>query len=482
MRVMAIETRKIPFGPANRNVDPSVLTVESEFLVNFFRDERGGINSRPGWSSNLGSVLPPRGHAQGIYWWEQKQIMIVVGGGEVARVDDQIVDTLACTRLTGDLLAPFKRVSFATDGTRLFMANGGRIVWTDGTTATAYVTDGDAPSFADDIAFIDGYLVSFDRGSNQWYWSDLNDPFTWNALDFASAAGNPDFIVALRIVNREVYLFGSKTLERWENSADSGEFQRIAGGFVEIGCGASESPVATDKGIYFLDNFKHFQVVDGGALKRVSTPYDKEIAKMDVISDCFGDRIEMHGRSFIVFTFPTADRTLAMDLATEEWCELSKWNSVIRRYERWDVYVYGFSPLWNQHLIGKRYEVNGFGQYSLFGSEYLADGDDAIRPAIRSGHVTHGTTKTKRNAEIRICARTGDGISSGTPQLMLRWKDNGRPWSNEFYLSLGDSGETDMVLRKQRCGIYRTRQYEIACSAPIPFVMGDCEEDLEFLR
>jgi hypothetical protein len=514
VRIMAIETRKIPLGPANRNVDPTLLSDECEFLMNCYRDEKGGYNVRPGRTPVEGVNALPLSF-QGLYWWDgvllndfpltEKRGCLagVVGGvpylfysfgfGTVTAED--IADATIAGPTTPRLNA-HDRVSFASNGRYLFMANGGRIVYIDSetllTTQTQFIADGDAPSFAEDLALLDGYLLAFDRNTNQWYFSDLNDPFTWNALDFASAAGNPDIIQALRVWNREIYLFGSSTIERWENSAETGDFQRIAGGFIEVGCSAPKSPVVTDTGIYFLDTFKHFQVISSGSLERISTPYDREVADMSVVDDCYGTRMEINGRTFLVFTFPTENRTLAMDLLTKGWCEFGRWNSALSRYDRWDMDAYGFSPAWNLHFIGARESEGLLALTSaLFvtndgalidENSYILSADNPIRPAIRSGHISYGTTKMKRNAEIRICARTGDGISSGTPQLMLRWRDNGRDWSNEFYLSLGEIGERNMVLRKQRCGMYRTRQYESACADAVPFVVGDCEEDLEFLR
>jgi len=69
------------------------------------------------------------------------------------------------------------------------------------------------------------------------------------------------------------------------------------------------------------------------------------------------------------------------------------------------------------------------------------------------------------------------------PKLMIRWRDNNRAnWSNEHYISLGNIGETDLILRLKRLGVFRTRQFELVVTDVVAASFGDAEVDITVLR
>src|SRR5262249_47735087 len=88
-------------------------------------DELGQTQKRPGLTQfiNLGTSAP----IDGLYWWEQQSIALVVSNGRIWKITDF---TGSVTELTGDALNSGVQVTFAPNGTTMVMANGGRMVTT----------------------------------------------------------------------------------------------------------------------------------------------------------------------------------------------------------------------------------------------------------------------------------------------------------------------------------------------------------------
>lgn len=63
------------------------------------------------------------------------------------------------------------------------------------------------------------------------------------------------------------------------------------------------------------------------------------------------------------------------------------------------------------------------------------------------------------------------------PKLLIRWRDEGKPnWSNYREISLGNSGQTEIIKKLRGLGRYRTRQYELVCTSKFPMTIALIEE------
>jgi hypothetical protein len=469
-----METVTIPITTgAYKNTDSTMLDEDSLSLYDCYLDEKEATNKRPGLASfvDTGSAFP----IDAVYWWSAKKMLIVVTRGLIFKIN---YPPAVPVNITGTQLQQNARVSFATDGNYLFMANGGAILYTDGTTLTTPISDLDAPTSTTHIAYIDGYLIA-NNGTNNFQYSDANNAFSWQALSTARAAGDPDIISALRILNREIYLFGSQSIEVWENKGAL-PFARIPGGFIQSGTAAPYSIVVVENGMFWLNNFRRFVQYSGKGVEEISTPYDREIQNFQFVSDCFGERIDISGQSFLAFHFPSANKTLVLNRNTNpnSWSEWCFWDGEAGQYNRWLANSYCYAEDWGLNLVGSRTTGK---VYRISSSLYDDDGSP-IRAARITGNISYNTLKNKRSEEIRIRAKRGAVSTSTTPQIMFRWRDdNKNSWSSEKWLSLGNLGETDLILKLRRNGVFRTRQYEIASTDSVPFIISQAEEDVTIL-
>lgn len=466
------------FRPVYRGVDGVELSDDNFYLMDGYRSQKGGTVSRPGSSTVYTHSSALGVGIDGLHYWQDKDQLVLVSGGEIVSLNHSGgVFGAAVSNPGTRYMLEGQRVSFAGDGTNLFLANGGRIVYISTSGTPAYLGDTDAPGNASHIAYLDTYILSNNIGSNRFYWSNVGTSSDWSALNFASAVGNPDPIVALHVFNREIYLFGKQTIEIWENDGNN-PFSRIPGGFIQSGCSAPHSVVNDDNYIYWFDHERRFVRFNGKTVERLSTPYDREVQGFSTVADCYAVRIPFESNNFIVFNFPAANRSLVFNQTVDEWGEWGKWISARGEYDRWIGGAYVYAEPWGKHIIGRRDKA----VLAEFSRSYLSDDGEVIRLARLTGHVDFGTLQNKRSNEFRIRARRGDGLSGSAGRITVRFKDNGRYWSQPRTISLGSLGEYDMVARLYRTGIFRTRQYEFIASDAVPVVFTAAEEDIEVLR
>lgn len=475
-----METVKLPLGsPVYRNVVGEEVADLNSRIVSGYIDELQGIHRQPGLSQLADLNLGANSEIDGLYWWEQQGYALCVSSQNVYKLTYSS-GTLTATQIgaTNTQLQTDTRVSFASDGDNVYMANGGKIVHTDGSSLTT-MGDSDAPDEVTHIAWLDGYLIANHASENRFYWSDVNNETSWNALSFASAAGNADYITSIKVVNREIYLIGPQTVEIWQNDGRT-PFSRIPGGFIQTGAIAPYSVVFNGRGLMWLDENRHFVEFDGRSSRRITSTYDREVQGFSSITDAIGDRVEIAGQPFIIFHFPGENKTLVYNVATEGWSEWGYYVGPGNSYSRWLGNNVIYAPAWGFHLVGDRSDS----LLHRMSPDYYDDNGAEIRLYHLTGHVDHGTHRRKRSREVRVRIRRGslDNSTTTDSYIMLRWRDDNQRWSNEHRISLGKIGESEIFRRIQTRGTYRTRQYELTCTDGVPVMYIDAEEDVDFLR
>lgn len=469
-----LETVKLPlFQSTYKNVDGVELNDANASLYNAYRTETGGIQGFPGLElikdlgiSNIHSI-------DALYFWKEQDCAIAVCNGAVIKLTYDGA-TMTATSLGGATLIPDKPVSFASTGAYLLMANGGPILYTDGTAAVAAIADADAPTAVSHVGYIDGYVLAAKVDTGQFYFSEISDPLDWSALDFASAERAPDNTVALYIFQGEIYLLGKDSIEVWHDDGNN-PFSPISGGAIEAGCGAPYAVVKDETGIYTIDDRKRFGRLSQRGFEPLSTAYDKVIQAMSSVEGATAYRIVIAGHSFIQWNFPEGNLTLLYNLIKEDWTELGEWVSASGAFDRWIGNNYCYWPKYNLHLVGSR------ATDEIYRMRPEVATVDSVNPRFhwKTGHLDFGTTKKKRCSAIRMTMKRGHGASSVTePKLFIRWKDNNRHVSNTHEISLGLAGDTEIVTSIFRTGIFRTRQYEIFGTPGVEIVMRDAEQDL----
>lgn len=178
----------------------------------------------------------------------------------------------------------------------------------------------------------DGFGLCNQAGTNDWFQSNLFDLSIWQALNFSSADAEPDNIMAIGDIYRQVYLLKQTNTEVWVNAGLPGfAFQRVDGVLIEVGCVAPYSVTRLGESIYFLSQNSQGQ----GIVKSITgyQPNDvspqalvNHFASFTTISDAIGYAYQQSGHTFYVLVFPTADETWVLDVTASALAGVPMWH------------------------------------------------------------------------------------------------------------------------------------------------------------
>jgi hypothetical protein len=371
-------------------------------------------------------------------------------------------------------------VSIADNGTQIFFAcNPDGYIYNETTNVFAQITD---PDFAGavTVAYLDGYFV-FNQPDSQIIWvSELLNGQSVDPLDFASAEGSPDGVVGIIADHRELWVFGTDSVEVWYD-AGAADFplQRIQGAFNEIGCVSAYTIAKMDNGLFWLGTDARGQGIvyraNGYTGVRISThAIEYAIAQYGNIADAIAYTYQQEGHAFYVLTFPSGNATWVYDVATQAWHERAGWdNGEFTRHRSNCQCNFG------GNIIVGDYENGNI--YTLDLDVYADNG--GIQKWLRSWRaLPSGQNNLKRTAHhsLQLNCESGVGLNNGQgsdPQAMLRWSDDGgHTWSNEHWSPMGKIGAYYHRVFWRRLGMtlkLRDRVYEVSGTDPVKIaIMG----------
>ena len=402
-------------------------------------------------------------------------------------------------------------VSMADNGTQLFVAaNPDGYIYNASTNVFGAIADPDFPG-AVTVGYLDGYFVFNPPDSQRIYITSLLDGTQVDPTEFASAEGSPDGVVAVLSNFRELWVFGTNSVEVWYDSgATDFPLQRIQGAYNELGCAAAYSVAKMDNGVFWLGQDARGRGIvyraNGYQGQRISThAVEWHIQSYGDIRDAIAYTYQQDGHSFYVLTFPSADRTWVYDIATNAWHERAGWeNSQFTRHRS------NCQMVFNNEIVVGDYEN---GKLYAFDPEVYAD-NGQIQKWLRSWRaLPTGQNNLKRTAHhsLQLDCESGVGLSGqdaydvdylltesddfllteagdfltldfvavqgANPKAMLRWSDDGgHTWSNEHWAEMGRIGEYYRRVFWRRLGMtlkLRDRVYEVSGTDPVKIaIMG----------
>ncbi len=406
--------------------------------------------------------------------WRLGSYGYVVSGSSLYRVNASWVSTFLGT-VTGS--GP---VSMADNGTQIFIAcNPAGFIYNTSTGVLEQIVDPDFPG-AVSVGYLDGYFV-FNEPESQRVWvTALLEGTSVDALDFASAEGSPDALVALIIDHKEAWLFGTESVEVWYD-AGTPDFPlaRIQGAYNEIGCTAPYSVAKLDNGVLWLGADARGRGIvyraTGYTGERISThAVEWQIQQYDDLSDAVAYTYQQDGHAFYVLNFPTANTTWVYDVATSAWHERAGFSEGTFMRHRSNCQM-----SYNDEIVVGDFES---GKIYAFDLDVYSD-NGGIQKWLRSWRaLPTGQNTLKRTAQhsLRLSCQMGVGLNTGQgsdPQIMLRWSDDGgHTWSNEHWVTMGRMGKYGLRAMWRRLGMtqkLRDRVYEISMTDPVKtYIMG----------
>ena len=277
----------------------------------------GFLAGTPGLELKL--TLPDSpGRAGGLYYASVKRTFCVAGS-TLFEIKGTTYNQI------GKLSTSNGPVCMTDNGQQLAIVDGTYgYVYTFASDTFARITDPDMPK-ANRCAFIDQYVLFNDVGTSKFYWSDLLDASSVDALDFASAEGQPDILNSLAVLHRQVWLFGDSTTEIWmDTGGTDSAFARIDGVFIEVGCVAPQSVQKLNNSLIWLGNGDSgYGIVwrsEGLQPKRISThAIEYQLSLLGDLSGATSWAYTDGGHQFYVLNVPGAKTSWVYDCASSLW-------------------------------------------------------------------------------------------------------------------------------------------------------------------
>lgn len=458
---------RVPVGLGLQSYRHSSLPVSAQRCVNWFAEQA------PAGASTQVALMPTPGltlfatcgtePVRGIH--TAKGVLYAVSGQKLYGVASNGTVTERGT------IPGAGSVRMADNGTQVVIVtpdDGSGYVYDIAAATVNKITDPDWRP-AGSCAFLDQYVIFSELNSARFFISALGDATSYDALDFATAESAPDDMVTLTVDHREVWLFGSSTIEVWtDTGAAAFPFERVSTGIIERGCGAAGSVAKLDNSVFWLGEDGAVYRAEGYTPLRISThAIEDAIAKYASFADAEAFAHNDRGHPFYVITFPSAGATWVYDVATGLWHERHSGTDP-ECQGRWRASCY--ARAYGKHIVGD-FEMGKL--YRLDPDGYTENG--AVVRRVSDTPYIEDDGKRLMVHGFDLTMDVGDAISTGQgsdPLVMLQWSDDGgRTWSNELWRTMGRIGAYETRTRWFRLGQTRKRIFRIAVAEPVKAVV-----------
>jgi hypothetical protein len=330
------------------------------------------------------------------------------------------------------------------------------------------------------VGQLDGFGLALDADTSTLFISDPLDFTTWDPTQFAQRSIQPDPWISLIVLDRYIWLLGSKTSEVWYNAGSSPfPFAAHPSGLVQYGCAAPFSPEVVAGTLIWLSstaNGSGLVVRTAGFSPEAisSFPLQVAFATYTDLDAAIGDTHDHLGHTFYVLTIGS-EATWAYDATTtlqlphaSRWAERGTWISEENTFEAW-------RPLYHLFAFGEHLTLDReTGEVWRLSETTATDVDGRPLRCVREAPAIGQFNQRTSYPAFELLMEPGLGTLSGQgsdPQVMLQTSnDGGKTWGDERWRSAGKMGEYLTRVRWLRCGSAWgwNRVFRVVLSDPFP--------------
>lgn len=357
------------------------------------------------------------------------------------------------------------RVVMADNGYQLVIVDGLKGFYYDDNTQEVKQITHEAFYPSSSVAYQDGYFIFNRTGTGQFFISELLN-VDFDPLDFATAEGQPDPLVRVLSDHREVFLFGTESIEVWYNSGASDfPFERNQGAFVEKGCAAPYSVIKENNTVYFIGSDKMVYQMQGYTPVRISNHAIEKTLKGVDLSDAFAYSYQSEGHLFYVLTIPSQNLTWCYDISMGSWHQRSSYQ--FGRHHSNCAMFFDSKNLVGDFQNGRIYQL---------ANNYYKDDTDVIVREFILPTINNGREYLTIDS-LEFDMSTGIGINYGygeDPEArVFTSKDGGISYGQNFKnMKLGRMGKYLTRAKANRFGAARQFTFKVRISDPVPIDIG----------
>jgi hypothetical protein len=328
-------------------------------------------------------------------------------------------------------------------------------------------------------AYQDGFALMNQPGTPVLWQSNNLDLSMWNALNFGSATGDPDNIINVTQIRREIFCLKDRHTQFFINEGNAGfAFGVLDGVYTQIGTKSPYTVAKAGETLCWIGQNSQGETVACLANpyepQRISTHAEERIWQMygaPTIAQAYSYVHQLEGHVFYVTAFPGAPRdpptdmtpvgtTWAYDLTESQALGVPMWtrrgtfvtaNGTFRQHNSNCFAFFGGQPLVGDTSNGNIYVLD---------PNALTD-NGAQRKWMRSWRARQQFSDDPVPFHyLRVDMQTGIGVPDGTnPQCVLDWSDDGgHTWGPQLIRPVGPAGATAQRVLFNRLGATKRNQ------------------------
>jgi len=430
-------------------------------------------------------------------------IPYVVNGNDLYRINRSIdafgVASYTTTKVNGAVSIPGdERVIIADNG-----KEGGQmcIVVPESTTkfnafiftllpdTLVAISDVDFNGPVSSVNYIDGFFLFTKQETQEIFISVLRNGLSYIATDNTDAEADPDNVVAASILNNEPQVFGTQTLQPFQNipAGAAFPFQSVQGGIQQKGLDSkfAIARISDAKGresLVFLGSGEgetpSVWITEGGApVKLSTTPIDNQIAMYSdtTISNCFTWSYKQSGAQFVGFHFPD-EETFVYDFTSGEWATRESLDGLDA------IIPYRVSSIMDAYgvlLVGDLIST----KIGILDREVFTEFGETIRRRFVTPQLDNEGQPFNIDA-LELWGDEGIGLTTGqgsNPTVLMSFSTNGgRSFSNTMARSFGKIGEfTNRTIWNSLGRVSREICFKFEVSDPVRWGFAKVEAQIE---
>lgn len=385
-----------------------------------------------------------------LYWVVDRQIRKVDATGTstfIAGLADDGKVTMARNTKSGT-----PQIAIATQGGLRFVLENDQLT---------PIADPDLPPPIG-VEFEGGYILYL-LPSGEFFYSEINDAANIDALNFQEAESSDDGGVAIKRHRNYVYIFGTQTVEVFQNTGGTDNpFTSLSGGLIPKGCLSAGTVAEIDHSLVFVTHENNVARIQGSTASVISTTEVADLIRKEPNPESLtGDVYAIQGHEF--YALSGTSFTRVWDASTGLWHD--KKSSGLERWIGQCVIQYGRKWICGDYRNGNLYEIDP----ETFGENGADMTVELVSPII------HNFPNRLQHNSLYADFVTGVGLNStdthnSDPQVTLQHSDDGGvTWSNARTRSLGKIGERNVRVKWNRLGTDRNkgRTYRLQMSPQV---------------
>ena len=394
----------------------------------------------------------------------------------------------AATKL-GDVATsqlPAKIAGNGPQGQQIMVTSGGfGYIWNWSTSTWAQITDVDFPANVQSCEFSDGYFLVLPFNDIDVFYSALFNGLSWDPLRLFSKTQSSDAIRNMAVVNKLIYLLGSKRTEIWQNTGDAlVTFAPIQGVLIEHGINPFGGLAKVGNTIAWVGQDADGKCIPWTDVNLAPVKFshggiDQQFQAFERTDDAICFTYQFNGHTMWVVTFLTEQRTFVADMNTRPpiWHEWAYLNPATGVQEAALARCHTFA--FDKHLVGSRldgtiYELTPAAKYDM--------DTRPIRRRRRAPHIfaQQGPTTINRfrlQCDAGVANTTGQGSD---PVVMLSYStDGGMTYSDELFAEQGEQGQYSTQVEWHGLGQGDDWVFDLATSEPMDHAWSGASLDAE---